>query len=115
MNRRLLQRDIPGMGETAVTGYDFGQWASAAKRLLEYGHSFVLAQPDETGGYEIFNEADAKDYIPIGMELEIDGRKFVIDSVNYGADEVSLRDVTFKVTPAIRSSALNTLHLCARL
>ena len=96
LNRRLLQRDIPGMGETAVTGYDFGQWASAAKRLLEHGHSFVLAQPDETGGYEILNEADAKDYIPIGMELEINGRKFVIDSVDYGADEVSLRDVTFQ-------------------
>ena len=96
LNRRLLQRDIPGVGETAVTGYDFGQWASAAKRLLEHGHSFVFAQPDETGGYEIFNEADAKDYIPIGMELEIDGRKFVIDSVNYGADEVSLRDVPFQ-------------------
>ena len=96
LNRRLLQRDIPGVGETAVTGYDFGQWASAAKRLLEHGHSFVFAQPDETGGYEIFNEAAAKDYIPIGMELEIDGRKFVIDSVNYGADEVSLRDVTFQ-------------------
>ena len=96
LNRRLLQRDIPGVGETAVTGYDFGQWASAAKRLLEHGDSFVFAQPDETGGYEIFNEANAKDYIPIGMELEIDGRKFVIDSVNYGADEVSLRDVTFQ-------------------
>ena len=96
LNRRLLQRDIPGVGETAVTGYDFGQWASAAKRLLEHGHSFVFAQPDETGGYEIFNEADSKDYIPISMELEIDGRKFVIDSVNYGADEVSLRDVTFQ-------------------
>lgn len=36
LNRRLLQRNIPGMGETAVTGYDFGQWASAAKRLLEH-------------------------------------------------------------------------------
>ena len=96
LNRRLLRRDIPGMGETAVTGYDFGQWASAAKRLLEHGHSFVFAQPDENGGYEIFNEADTKDYIPIGMELEIDGRKFVIDSVNFRADEVSLRDVTFQ-------------------
>ena len=96
LKRRLLQRDIPGMGETAVTGYDFDQWVSAAKRLLEHGHSFVFVQPDETGGYEIFNEADAKDYIPIGMELEIDGRKFVIDSVNFGADEVSLQDVTFQ-------------------
>lgn len=96
LNRRLLQRDIPGVGETAVTGYDFGQWASAAKRLLEHGHSFVFAQPNETDGYDVINEADAKEYIPIGMELEIDGRKFVIDSVNYGADEVSLRDVTFQ-------------------
>lgn len=96
LNRRLLQRDIPGMGETAVTGYDFGQWASAAKRLLEHGHSFVFAQPNETDSYDVINEADTKDYIPIGMELEIDGRKFVIDSVNFGADEVSLRDVTFQ-------------------
>ena len=96
LHRRLLQRDISGMGETAVTGYDFGQWNSAAKRLLEHGHSFVFAQPDETGNYEIFNEGDAKDYIPIGMELEIDGRKFVIDGVNFAADEVSLQDVTFQ-------------------
>lgn len=96
LNRRLLQRDIPGMGETAVTGYDFGQWASAAKRLLKHGHSFVFAQPNETDGYDVINEADAKEYIPIGMELEIDGRKFVIDSVNFGTDEVSLRDVTFQ-------------------
>ena len=96
LNRRLLQRDIPGMGETAVTGYDFGQWASAAKRLLEHGHSFVFAQPNETDSYDVINEADAKEYIPIGMELEIDGRKFVIDSVNFGTDEVSLRDVTFQ-------------------
>ena len=96
LNRRLLQRDIPGMGETAVAGYDFGQWASAAKRLLEHGHSFVFAQPNKTDSYDVINEADTKDYIPIGMELEIDGRKFVIDSVNFGADEVSLRDVTFQ-------------------
>ena len=96
LNRRLLQRNIPGMGETAVTGYDFEQWASAAKRLLEHGHSFVFAQPNETDSYDVINEANAKDYIPIGMELEIDGRKFVIDSVNFGADEVSLRDVTFQ-------------------
>ena len=96
LNHRLLQRDIPGMGENAVTGYEFGQWASAAKRLLEHGHSFVFAQLNETDRYDVINEADAKDYIPIGMELEIDGRKFVIDSVNFGADEVSLRDVTFQ-------------------
>ena len=79
-----------------MTGYEFGQWASAAKRLLEHGHSFVFAQLNETDSYDVINEADAKDYIPIGMELEIDGRKFVIDSVNFGADEVSLRDVTFQ-------------------
>ena len=56
----------------------------------------MFAQPNETDGYDVINEADAKEYIPIGMELEIDGRKFVIDSVNFGADEVSLRDVTFQ-------------------
>ncbi len=39
--------------------------------------------------------AEEKDNIKIGAELTIDGRRFVIDSVNVEWDKVSLRDVTF--------------------
>ena len=73
-----------------------------AKRLLEHGHSFVFAQPNKTDSYDVINEADTKDYIPIGMVLEIDGRKFVIDSVNFGADEVSLRESTHGSSRCVR-------------
>ena len=33
---------------------------------------------------------------PIGAELEMDGRKFAIDSVNLLAGSVSLKDITFQ-------------------
>ena len=39
--------------------------------------------------------AGEKDALEIGTELTIDGRSFVIDSVNAEWDKVSLRDVTF--------------------
>lgn len=39
--------------------------------------------------------AEEKDVLEIGTELTIDGRRFVIDSVDTKWDKVSLRDVTF--------------------
>lgn len=109
LNTRLLQRSIDGMGDTAVTGYEYGQWASVGKRLRQHGHGFVFVRPDDTGSYEIVKELSGKDYIPVGMELEIDGRKFAIDSVNYALGSVSLRDITFQGSagyPIFRSESV---------
>ncbi len=95
LNQRLLHRNIEDMGETSITGYEYGQWVSVGKRLIQHGHSFVFAKPTDSGDYQIVKELTAEK-IPVGKELEIDGRKFVVDSVNYDAGSVSLQDVTFQ-------------------
>ena len=42
LGRYVLTREIPGLGETSVTGYN-GAWQAALKKLLEHGKSVVLA------------------------------------------------------------------------
>ena len=98
--------DIPGIGKTPTTG-SRAAWQYTLKKLLEHGKSVVLAQPDPERGpdapYEIIKERDAAEYIPVGMELTIDGRRMKIDSVAYGSGTVSLMDLDTKgLVPVFR-------------
>ena len=99
MGKDLLTRDIPGLGSTFVTGTSLG-WQSALTDLLEHGHSVVLAQPDPERGpdapYEIIKERSTAEFIPLGMELTMDGRRMKIDSVDFQAGTVSLLDLDMK-------------------
>ncbi len=56
--------------------------------------------------------AGEKDVPEIGTVLTIDGRRFVIDSVDVNADKVSLRDVTFADATGFPSFVPKTLLLC---
>ncbi len=99
LGTKLPVRDIPGLGVTPVTGSNLA-WQATLKDLLEHGKSVVLARPDPERGpdapYEIIKERDAAEYIPIGMELTIDGRHMKIDSVDYARGEVMLLDMDIK-------------------
>ena len=96
LGTNLITREIPGLGGTAVTG-SAEAWQATLKNLLEHGHSVVLSRPDTERGpdapYEIIKERDAAEYIPIGMELTIDGRRMKIDSVDFQSGNVSLQDM----------------------
>ena len=89
---------IPGLGETAVTGSE--EWQSILKNLLERGQSVLIAQPDQSRGenasYEVVKECDIADFIPLKMQLTIDGRRMEIDSVDYANGRVHLRDMELK-------------------
>ena len=50
-------------------------------------------QADHT--HILTKELLAKDYIPIGAELSIDGRLFKVDSVDFQSDKVCMTDLTF--------------------
>lgn len=95
-NAKVLTRDIPGLGETSVTGYG-SAWQAALKKLLEHGKSVVLARPDPQRGpdapYEIIKERDISEYIPLGKELTIDGRRMKVDTIDYANGKVSLMDM----------------------
>ncbi len=91
--------DIPGLGQTPATG-SRDAWQAVLKKLLEHEHSVVLARPDPEHGpdapYEVIQESSAADYIPVGMELMMDGRRMKIDSVDYANNEVKLLDLDIR-------------------
>ncbi len=109
LGTKVITRDIPDLGTVSVTGAD--GWQSVLKKLLEHGKSVVLARPDaersKDAPYEIIKEHSAADYIPIGMELTIDGRRMKIDSVDYNAGTVSLLDTELRGWfPIFRSESI---------
>ncbi|WP_243152251.1 N-6 DNA methylase [Pseudoflavonifractor sp. 524-17] len=118
MGKELLTRDIPGLGNVAVTG-SAAAWQAAAVKLLERGHSVLLARPDPERGpdapYEILHAMDAGAYIPLGMELTMDGRRMKIDSVDFQAGTVSLQDLDVKGWfPIFRSEPISSVRECVK-
>lgn len=91
LGTNLITREIPGLGETAVTGSPHS-WQVLLKRLLEKGQNILFAEPDGQD-YAVVKARSAAEYIPLGMELTIDGRRMAVDSVDFGAGTVSLRDL----------------------
>lgn len=88
-----MVREIPGLGETSVTGSALG-WPHLAKQLQLHGHSVTFGEW-KTGQYEVVKSLDVADFIPTGMKLEENGRYFTVEQVDYGTGKVSLRDDTF--------------------
>ena len=99
LGTKALVLDLPGLGQTPATG-SRNAWQAVLKKLLEHGHSVVLARPDPERGpdasYEVIQESSAADYIPIGIELMMDGRRMKIESVDYANNEVKLLDLDLK-------------------
>lgn len=95
LNSNVLRREIPGVGTVEMTGFCADEWVSNSYRLWRTGRNVALYELDENGGRRLVKRLAAADYIPLGMELSIDDRRFTVDSVDFALDKVSLRDVTF--------------------
>lgn len=90
---KTVVQEIPGLGETTVTGTNLG-WPHLAKQLQLHGHNVTIGEL-ENGRYQVVKNLEVTDFIPLGMKLEQDGRTFIVDQVDYAAGRVSLRDDTF--------------------
>lgn len=90
---KTVVQEIPGLGETTVTGTNLG-WPHLAKQLQLHGHNVTIGEPED-GRYQVIKNLEVADFIPLGMKLEQDGRTFTVDQVDYAAGRVSLRDDTF--------------------
>ena len=93
LGTKLLDKTIPG-GTVSVTGFVSGQWVANAKKLWGKGVDVYLAGETEDGKHEQTKYLLAKDYLPKGAVVHIDGREFWIDSVDFANDRVSLQDMT---------------------
>ncbi|WP_390569678.1 DEAD/DEAH box helicase family protein [[Clostridium] symbiosum] len=92
---KTVVQEIPGLGETTVTGTNLG-WPHLAKQLQLHGHNVTIGEW-ENGQYRIVKNLDVADFIPLRMKLEQENRIYTIDQVDYVAGRVSLRDDTFGV------------------
>jgi len=88
LNTSLLDKEIPG-GSVPVTGFHTGQWVARG-----HGENVYLARENEDGSHEQTKFLLAKDYLPKGAVVHIDGREFWIDNVDFTSSRVTLQDMT---------------------
>ena len=91
-NSALFTRET-ALGEVQVTGFPPSLWARKSKELWSAGNDVYLAGLNEDGTHHQTKHLHKKDYLPIGSIINMDGRKFRIDGVDFDKGKVSLQDM----------------------
>ena len=92
LNSALFTRET-ALGEVQVTGFPPSLWARKSKELWSAGNDVYLAGLNEDGTHHQTKHLHKEDYLPIGSIINMDGRKFRIDGVDFDKDSVTLQDV----------------------
>ena len=92
LNSALFTRET-ALGEVQVTGFPPSLWARKSKELWSAGNDVYLAGLNEDGTHHQTKHLHKEDYLPIGSIINMDGRKFRIDGVDFDNGKVSLQDM----------------------
>ena len=92
INSALFTRET-ALGEVQVTGFSPRLWARKSKELWSAGNDVYLAGLNEDGTHHQTKHLHKEDYLPIGSIINMDGRKFRIDGVDFDKGKVSLQDM----------------------
>ncbi|RGW75253.1 N-domain protein, SNF2 family, partial [Faecalibacterium prausnitzii] len=92
LNSALFTRKT-ALGEVQVTGFPPSLWARKSKELWSAGNDVYLAGLNEDGTHYQTKHLHKEDYLPIGSIINMDGRKFRIDGVDFDKGKVSLQDM----------------------
>ena len=92
LNSALFTRET-ALGEVQVTGFPPILWARKSKELWSAGNDVYLAGLNEDGTRHQTKHLHKEDYLPIGSIINMDGRKFRIDGVDFDKGKVSLQDM----------------------
>ena len=92
LNSALFTRET-ALGEVRVTGFPPSLWARKSKELWSEGNDVYLAGLNEDGTHHQTKHLHKEDYLPIGSIINMDGRKFRIDGVDFDKGKVSLQDM----------------------
>ena len=92
LNSALFTRET-ALGEVQVTGFPPSLWARKSKELWSTGNDVYLAGLNEDGTHHQTKHLHKEDYLPIGSIINMDGRKFRIDGVDFDKGKVSLQDM----------------------
>ena len=92
LNSALFTRET-ALGEVQVTGFPPSLWVRKSKELWSAGNNVYLAGLNEDGTHHQTKHLHKEDYLPIGSIINMDGRKFRIDGVDFDKGKVSLQDM----------------------
>jgi N12 class adenine-specific DNA methylase len=92
LNSALFTRET-ALGEVRVTGFPPSLWVRKSKELWSAGNDVYLAGLNEDGTHHQTKHLHKEDYLPIGSIINMDGRKFRIDGVDFDTGKVSLQDM----------------------
>ena len=92
LNSALFTRET-ALGEVQVTGFPPSLWVRKSKELWSAGNDVYLAGLNEDGTHHQTKYLHKEDYLPIGSIINMDGRKFRIDGVDFDKGKVSLQDM----------------------
>ena len=92
LNSALFTRET-ALGEVQVTGFSPSLWARKSKELWSAGNDVYLAGLNEDRTHHQTKHLHKEDYLPIGSIINMDGRKFRIDGVDFDKGKVSLQDM----------------------
>ena len=92
LNSALFTRET-ALGEVQVTGFPPSLWARKSKELWSAGNDVYLAGLNEDGTHHQTKHLHKEDYLPIGSIINMDGRNFRIDGVDFDKGKVSLQDM----------------------
>ena len=92
LNSALFTRET-ALGEVQVTGFPPSLWVRKSKELWSAGNDVYLAGLNEDGTHRQTKHLRKEDYLPIGSIINMDGRKFRIDGVDFDKGKVSLQDM----------------------
>ncbi len=93
IDTKMLRKETAS-GEIPVTGFPREQWAHFGKELWKCGESVYLSGQGEDGTHHETKYLRWEEYLPRNADVEIDGREFRVDSVDFKNRTVSLQDMT---------------------
>ena len=108
----ILLTEKTALGEVKVSGFSPSLWARKSKELWSAGNNVYLAGLNENGTHHQTKHLRKEDYLPIGSVINMDGREFRVDGVDFDKGKVSLQDMALADVrmPIFREESLSVVR-----
>ena len=108
----ILLTEKTALGEVKVSGFSPSLWARKSKELWSAGNNVYLAGLSENGTHHQTKYLRKEDYLPIGSVINMDGREFRVDGVDFDKGKVSLQDMALADVrmPIFREESLSLVR-----
>ena len=95
LSTQLKKKDLEDGISVDMAEIPAENWSEAVQKLWRQGNNIYLAGMSADHTHYRTKQLQAGDYLPLGLEIKIEGHDFRIDKVDFEADKVTMMDLTF--------------------